>query len=184
MPRTDGGGNVNYQNLSGGKYSVQWQNANNFVGGKGWVRRPDNKPRSTHRPPVTTDSPRKSICAESRSVPDDQLQQHMEQLRGEQLPVCLRVDEKPPCRVLRRRSLRLVQPGQRRPEEGQYPGRRCYLRYLPDPAGKPAIDRGYFNVSLSCSYSPVVLLAPTAPLSVSIVLVCIWFDRVPKHPPG
>lgn len=44
ISRTDGGGNVNYQNLAGGKYSVQWQNANNFVGGKGWVRKPCSIP--------------------------------------------------------------------------------------------------------------------------------------------
>lgn len=33
---TDNGGNVNYQNGAGGSYSVNWQNCNNFVGGKGW----------------------------------------------------------------------------------------------------------------------------------------------------
>ncbi|KAK8027240.1 Endo-1-4-beta-xylanase A [Apiospora marii] len=33
---TDGGGNVNYQNTAAGSYSVNWQNCNNFVGGKGW----------------------------------------------------------------------------------------------------------------------------------------------------
>ncbi|KAK8056210.1 glycoside hydrolase family 11 protein, partial [Apiospora rasikravindrae] len=33
---TDGGGNVNYQNTAAGSYNVNWQNCNNFVGGKGW----------------------------------------------------------------------------------------------------------------------------------------------------
>jgi endo-1,4-beta-xylanase len=31
-----GGGTVNYQQGSGCSYSVNWQNCNNFVGGKGW----------------------------------------------------------------------------------------------------------------------------------------------------
>lgn len=33
---TDGGSQVNYQNLDGGSYSVNWQSGGNFVGGKGW----------------------------------------------------------------------------------------------------------------------------------------------------
>ena len=64
MPRTDGGGNVNYQNLAGGKYSVQWQNANNFVGGKGWVRRPENTPLFTHRPALAMDL-HENLCVQN-----------------------------------------------------------------------------------------------------------------------
>jgi len=33
---SDGSGNVNYNNLAGGEYSVTWQNSGNFVAGKGW----------------------------------------------------------------------------------------------------------------------------------------------------
>ncbi|EAA34909.1 glycoside hydrolase family 11 protein [Neurospora crassa] len=33
---TDNGGNVNYANGASGSYSVNWQNAGNFVAGKGW----------------------------------------------------------------------------------------------------------------------------------------------------
>ncbi|KAK4141972.1 glycoside hydrolase [Dichotomopilus funicola] len=33
---TDGQGSVNFENTAGGSYSVQWNNVNNWVGGKGW----------------------------------------------------------------------------------------------------------------------------------------------------
>lgn len=33
---TDGGGSVTYTNGDAGSYSVEWNNVNNFVGGKGW----------------------------------------------------------------------------------------------------------------------------------------------------
>ncbi|KAI1811067.1 xylanase [Poronia punctata] len=33
---TDGQGSVNYQNGPGGSYTVDWNNVNNFVAGKGW----------------------------------------------------------------------------------------------------------------------------------------------------
>ncbi|KAI2633966.1 xylanase [Xylaria nigripes] len=33
---TDGGGSVTYNNGAGGAYDVTWNNANNFVAGKGW----------------------------------------------------------------------------------------------------------------------------------------------------
>ena len=33
---SDGGSPVNYTNLDGGSYSVEWQTGGNFVGGKGW----------------------------------------------------------------------------------------------------------------------------------------------------
>ena len=32
-----GGGSVAYTNGNGGSYSVNWQNCNNFVAGKGWL---------------------------------------------------------------------------------------------------------------------------------------------------
>jgi len=33
---TDGAGNINYNNLGGGEYSVTWSGNGNWVGGKGW----------------------------------------------------------------------------------------------------------------------------------------------------
>ena len=33
---TDGKGNVNFNNLNGGQYSVSWSGNGNWVGGKGW----------------------------------------------------------------------------------------------------------------------------------------------------
>ena len=33
---TDGGGQITYNNLDAGSYSVDWKNTGNFVSGKGW----------------------------------------------------------------------------------------------------------------------------------------------------
>lgn len=33
---SDGGSPVNYTNLEGGSYRVEWESGGNFVGGKGW----------------------------------------------------------------------------------------------------------------------------------------------------
>jgi endo-1,4-beta-xylanase len=33
---TDGGGDVTYTNGAGSRYTVNWKNTGNFVGGKGW----------------------------------------------------------------------------------------------------------------------------------------------------
>ena len=33
---SDGASPVNYTNLDGGSYSVEWQTGGNFIGGKGW----------------------------------------------------------------------------------------------------------------------------------------------------
>lgn len=33
---SDGASPVNYTNLAGGSYSVEWQPGGNFIGGKGW----------------------------------------------------------------------------------------------------------------------------------------------------
>lgn len=40
---TDGRGSVNYDNGPGGSYTVQWNNVNNFVAGKGWNPGPPKK---------------------------------------------------------------------------------------------------------------------------------------------
>ena len=107
-------GNVTFCLQSGGRYTSQWSNINNWVGGKGW-----------------NPGGRRTVTYSGTFSPN-----------GNLVPHAVWVDDESAGRVLHRRQLGHLASTGRTGLPGHGDQRRRHLRCLPHTAGQPAIHQG------------------------------------------